>query len=151
MVVPSSTAALLASAFILFAGAPTHGQTAIPDADRFIKLGTRIAPLRAGEGGQLTLTAPAALCTDARHLLEVRFFPNPGREMPVVRMFTGPSPCRWDFDAMAAGYYAAIIQEADDGRAVGQYPASSPSRRINSMAPLWLWTNGTHRQTSAPT
>ena len=120
MVVPSSTATLLASAFILFTGAPTHGQTAIPDADRFIKLGTRIAPLRAGEGGQLTLTAPAALCTDARHLLEVRFFSNPGREMPVVRMFTGPSPCRWDFDAMAAGYYAAVIQEANDGPVVAQ-------------------------------
>ena len=47
-------------------------QPVIPDADRYIKLGTRLPELPPGEGGELRVVAPKEWCRDATYILEVR-------------------------------------------------------------------------------
>jgi hypothetical protein len=90
----------------------------IPEADRWVKLGTRIEPLPPGEGGQLTVAAPAVLCA-ADRLLEVRFYPWPAVEQVVVRIPAPLSSCRWVFEGMAEGEYDATIQIQQTGDILG--------------------------------
>src|SRR5437867_8814673 len=89
---------------------PAAGQAVILDADRYIKIGTRIPELPAGEGGDLQIDAPQEFCRDARYLLEVRLFSDgPPLQSPVVRVAAGPSACTWLFERMPVGNYEALI------------------------------------------
>ena len=98
---------------------PATGQGVILDADRYIKIGTRIPELPAGEGGELRIDAPQELCREARYILEVQHLPDePNVRMPVVRLQAGPSPCTWLFANMPAGRYEVLIQTPREERVV---------------------------------
>lgn len=118
-VVPSMRAAAC-GILLALSGGPADAQTVIPESDRFIRSGTRMPALAAGEGGHLDVTASSAFCADATHVLEIRFFPDLARERPVVRVPAGPSACRWEFADLAEGFYAAVMQVGDDGAIVAQ-------------------------------
>ena len=115
---------LYAVALILMTAGSSNSQYSQrwPEADRYVKLGTRLEPLPPGEGGQLIVSAPPELCTDAGYVLEVRGSPEPASNRPVARLVTGPSSCRWTFDGVEPGEYHAVIEGQADGRilATGQ-------------------------------
>jgi hypothetical protein len=81
----------------------------VPESERWVKLGTRLPPLPAGEGGLLRVHAPKEFCGGG-HLLQVVFQPQPGVYQPVVRLPAQPAECHWDFDGLAEGDYTATIQ-----------------------------------------
>jgi hypothetical protein len=89
-----------------------------PEADEYIKLGTRIPPLPPGEGGQLFVTAPPQFCADNRFTLEVNHHPPGLRGGAILKAVAGPSPCRWQFDDMPPGEYSATLTTASDDRIV---------------------------------
>jgi len=83
-------------------------QAVIPEADRYIKLGTRIPEVAPGEGGDLRVVAEPHWCRDASHVLEVRALSVTGFR-PVVRLLAGPTNCEWLFERMPIGRYEALI------------------------------------------
>jgi len=87
----------------------------IPEADRYIQLGTRLPPLPPGQGGQLFVTAPEKFCADAGYILEINHHPSGTMNMPAARMVAGPSTCAWMFDDMPAGSYSATLHVAPNG------------------------------------
>jgi hypothetical protein len=94
---------------IASAGAVRAGpQAVIPEADRYIKLGTRLPELAPGEGGELRVVAEQQWCRDATYVLEVRLLSASGFK-PVVRLPAGPSDCAWLFERMPVGRYDALI------------------------------------------
>jgi hypothetical protein len=94
---------------IACAGAgPAAAQAVIPEADRYIKLGSRLPELAPGEGGELRVVAEPQWCRDATYVLEVRLLSASGF-MPVVRLSAGPSDCAWLFERMPVGRYEALI------------------------------------------
>jgi hypothetical protein len=95
-----------------------HAVAQIADAERYIRLGTRLPELPPGRGGQLRVTAPPEWCRDSNHLLEVRLFPTVVIMQPVVRIPAGPSACDWTFEGLPAGVYGAVIQVQRDERIV---------------------------------
>ena len=109
---------------VLLAVSPASGQRReYPENERFDKLGTRPPPLPPGEGGGLIVTAPAQLCGDATRELRIRYFPPEYQSFGLtggtaIRLLAGPSRCQWEFDALAAGEYDAVIQGREDGRIV---------------------------------
>ena len=131
-------------------GPPVAAQSVILDADRYIKTGTRIPELPPGAGGELQVDATQELCRDAKHLLEVRFFPeNPPAMMPVVRLTAGPSACRWSFERMPVGRYEALILEPHDERivATGRGALSTGMTTVITLEPAETEVEG--RLTSA--
>ena len=92
-------------------------QAVIPEADRYIKLGTRIPEVAPGEGGELRIVAEPQWCRDASHVLEVRAITTTGF-MPVVRLPAGPTNCEWLFERMPIGRYEALILTTGDERIV---------------------------------
>jgi hypothetical protein len=83
--------------------------------------GSRLAPLPPGEGGDLLLTAPAELCTDARHELQLRRFlsSSDGIEMLyAMRGATGPSNCQWQIDGLREAMYDAVIVRRGESESV---------------------------------
>jgi hypothetical protein len=106
--------AILCVGMIVCAGAGrVSAQEVIPEADRYIKLGTRIPEVAPGEGGDLRIVAEPQWCRDASHVLEVRALSTTGF-MPVVRLAAGPGNCEWLFERMPAGRYEALIVTAAD-------------------------------------
>jgi len=100
-------------------------QPVIPDADRYIKLGTRLPELPPGEGGELRVVAPQEWCRDATHILEVRLrTPQSDSVMPVARVAAGPSDCAWRFESMPVGLYEAVVLTPRDERIVANGRAS---------------------------
>jgi hypothetical protein len=114
----TSRECLYAVALIFLAAGSTSSQSHIAEADRYVKLGTRLAPLPPGEGGQLIVSAPPELCADGSLVLEVRGDPEPPGIRPVARLLTGPSSCRWTFDGVEPGEFHAVVQAQADGRIV---------------------------------
>ena len=113
-----SRAAIVCVGMIVSAGAGrVSAQAVIPDADRYIKLGTRIPEVAPGEGGELRVVADRQWCRDASHLLEVRAL-SATRTMPVVRLLAGPGNCEWLFGRMPIGRYEALILTTGDERIV---------------------------------
>jgi hypothetical protein len=100
-------------------------QEVIPEADRYIKLGTRIPEAAPGEGGELRVVAEPHWCRDASNVLEVRALSTTG-VMAVVRLPAGPSNCEWLFERMPIGRYEALIVTAADERIV--------SRGLNALS-----------------
>ena len=101
-------------AFLLASGS-TDGQIR-RHPDDATTFGTRIAPLPPGEGGQLIVSAPAVLCADGGHLLDISYSPAPGfGPGTVIHIPAGPSSCVWDFDGLAAGDYWGAIEHQPDG------------------------------------
>jgi hypothetical protein len=89
-----------------------------PEADEYIKLGTRVPPQAPGEGGQLFVTASRQYCDDGRYILEVNHMPSGFSGGPVLKQLAGPSACRWQFDDMPPGDYIANLTTAADDRIV---------------------------------
>jgi hypothetical protein len=113
-----SRAAIVCVGMIIFAGAGrVSAQAVIPDADRYIKIGTRIPEVAPGEGGELRVVADRQWCGDASHVLEVRALSRTGT-MPVVRLHAGPTNCEWVFGRMPVGQYEALILTTGDERIV---------------------------------
>jgi hypothetical protein len=126
------------------------GQSVILDADRYIKTGTRIPELPAGEGGELRIDAPHELCRDPRYLLEVRSFSDhPPLTMPAVRLTAGPSACTWLFERMPVGPYEAVILLPRDERivATGRGSLSTGMTTVITLEPAETEVEG--RLTSA--
>jgi hypothetical protein len=92
-------------------------QAVIPEADRYIKLGTRVPELPPGEGGELRVVAEPQWCRDTTYVLEVRLLSTTGF-MPVVRLSAGPSDCTWLFESMPVGRYEALILTPREERIV---------------------------------
>jgi len=90
---------------------------AVPEADRYIKLGMRIPELPAGEGGVLHVIAEEYWCRDANYILELRLV-SFSEVRPVVRLLAGPSKCDWVFANMPAGQYDVLIVTAGDNQIV---------------------------------
>src|SRR5262245_51292168 len=103
----------------------------VADADRFIKLGTRLPLMEPGEGGQVRVRAWPELCKDDRYIVEVRLVVRPGENvpllnirsdspgvLPVVRLPAGPSPCDWTFDDLPEGLYSASLQRRGSERVI---------------------------------
>jgi hypothetical protein len=113
-------AAVVAALIMLVVPSPSNGfSSQMPEADLYIKLGTRVPPLPPGEGGDVFVTAPAEFCTDATHELQLKHFPNRSSSGgPVLRLLAGPSRCQWEFDGLPEGPYEALIQVQRDGRIV---------------------------------
>lgn len=88
------------------------GQPPAPESDRYIKLGTRIPEVPAGEGGELQVIADPTWCREAGVIMEVRLARGTGY-MPVVRLPTRPSDCSWQFERMPVGRYDAVILSAE--------------------------------------
>jgi hypothetical protein len=131
-------------------GVPAAGQSVILDADRYIKIGTRIPELPAGEGGELHIDAPHELCRDAKYLLDVRFFSDdPPQMMPVVRLTAGPSACTWVFERMPVGRYEALMLLPRDERivATGRGSLSTGTTTVLTLEPAETEVEG--RLTSA--
>lgn len=87
----------------------------IPEADRYIKLGTRLPEVPYGEGGELHIVADQNLCRDATYILEVHLLTDDARR-PAVRLSMGPGACTWLFERMTVGRYEAFILTPRDGR-----------------------------------
>jgi len=83
-------------------------QVPIPETDRYIKLGTRIPEVPAGQGGELRVVADQQWCRDAAYIIEVRLTERSGVK-PVARLSAGPSDCTWKFDGMPVGLYEAMV------------------------------------------
>jgi hypothetical protein len=81
--------------------------------------GGQLVALPPGQGGQLRVTASAAWCGDARHILEVRQYPRPGSILTVIRLIAGPSACDWTFDGLPPGDYDATVFDRDSDQIVG--------------------------------
>jgi len=109
---------IVSAGMIVCAGAGRiSAQAVIPEADRYIKLGTRIPEVAPGEGGDLRIVAEPQWCRDASHVLEVRALSNTGF-MPVVRLPAGPGNCEWLFERMPVSRYEALIVASGDERIV---------------------------------
>lgn len=95
-------------------------QPVIPDADRYIKLGTRLPELPPGKGGELRVVAPREWCRDTNYVLEVRLVRTAlsSSQMPVARLAAGPSDCAWLFERMPVGLYEALILTPREERIV---------------------------------
>jgi len=76
-----------------------------PEADEYIKLGTRQPPLPPGEGGQLLVSAPAEYCRNSSFILTVNLILPGFSGGPVAKVVAGPSGCRWQFDDLPPGDY----------------------------------------------
>jgi hypothetical protein len=101
---------------VVLASGSTDGQIR-RHPDDATTLGTRIAPLPPGEGGQLIVSAPAVVCADGGHLLDISYSPGPGLGPgTVIHIPAGPSSCVWDFDGLAAGDYWGAIEHQPDGQ-----------------------------------
>src|SRR6185436_7429601 len=92
-------------------------QAVIPEADRYIKLGTRLPELAPGDGGELHVLAEQQWCRDSGYVFEVRLISRTGIK-PVVRLLAGPSECSWQFAGMPVGLYEALILTPADERIV---------------------------------
>jgi hypothetical protein len=103
-------------------------QWGIPEADRNIKLGTRLPEVAPGEGGELRVIADRQWCRDASYILEVRLY-TAHEAGPAVRLVAGPSECTWVFERMPAGEYDALImtRREEEIVAVGRGRLSSGS------------------------
>src|SRR5678815_3524790 len=113
-----SRAAIVCLGMILCAGAGrVSAQAVIPEADRYIKLGTRIPEVASGEGGELRIVAEPRWCRDATYVLEVRLLLATAVK-PVVRLSAGPSDCTWLFERMPVGRYEALIVTPREERIV---------------------------------
>lgn len=113
-----SRQAIVCVGMMVCAGAGrVSAQEVIPEADRYIKLGTRIPEVAPGEGGELRVVAEPHWCRNASHVLEVRALSTAG-VMPVVRLPAGPGNCEWLFERMPIGRYQALIVTAADERIV---------------------------------
>src|SRR5262249_5619795 len=93
---------------ICFSSAMLAAQVPIPEADRYIKLNTRIPELPAGQGGELRVVADQQWCRDAAYTIEVRVTAGAGFK-PVARLSAGPSDCTWTLAGMPAGLYEALV------------------------------------------
>jgi len=87
--------------------------------------GSRLAPLPAGEGGDLLLTAPSELCADATYDLQVRRTDQDGGMLWVLKGPAGPSRCEWQIDSVREGVYDAVIVRHADGVIVATSGTSS--------------------------
>ena len=113
-----SRLAIVCVGIIACAGAGrVSAQAVTPEADRYIKLGTRIPEVAPGEGGELRIVAEPQWCRDASHVLEVRALSTTGF-MPVVRLPAGPANCEWFFGRMPIGRYEALIVTTGNERIV---------------------------------
>jgi hypothetical protein len=114
-----SRASLVCVGIIASAGAARVGaQGVVPEADRYIKLGTRLPEVAPGEGGELHVVAEQHWCRDAGYVLEVRLLTDTGGFMPAVRLQTGVTNCEWRFESMPVGRYEALIVTNGDERIV---------------------------------
>lgn len=107
----------IAFAVIVLAAAAIGGSNSaaqVKDANRFIKLGTRLPPVAEGEGGRVEVAAGPEWCKDETFLVELTWLFGIGGTMPVVRLPAGPSACDWKFDSLPAGKYSATIQRMDN-------------------------------------
>src|SRR5262245_64258250 len=105
----SRVVSLCVGCLMSFIAGRAAAQPVIPDADRYIKLGTRLPELPPGEGGELRVVAPQQSYRSADYILEVRGYFQPATQMPVVRLPAGPSECAWQFDRMPVGLYEAVV------------------------------------------
>jgi hypothetical protein len=104
----SARAAALAAVIALSPVTSVRGQMRPQD---MVKRGLRVAPLPPGEGGTVSLTAPADYCIDGSYFLLVRHHqtgPEGGFAF-VVQTPAGPSECRWTIDGLKEGMYDALI------------------------------------------
>lgn len=117
-----SYAAIVCVGMIVCVGAGrVSAQAVIPEADRYIKLGTRTPEVAPGEGGELRVVAEPHWCRDASNVLEVRALSTTGSitgYTPVVRLPAGPADCDWLFERMPIGLYEALILTTGDERIV---------------------------------
>ena len=105
---------------VCLAAGRVAAQPVIPDADRYIKLGTRLPELPPGKGGDLRVVAPQEWCRDTTYVLEVRLVrtAQSSSQMPVARLVAGPSDCAWLFERMPVGLYEALILTPREERIV---------------------------------
>ena len=98
--------------------------------------GTRTPPVTDGNGGTVTVTAPADLCADDTHEMRVREFlvEDPGSHLDAVRLPAGPSNCEWRFDGIEAGLYDVMILRRKDDLIV----ASSDPIELLPGGGIWL-------------
>jgi hypothetical protein len=108
----------VAAATTMASGSGAAQRIDVPEADRYIQLGTRLPPLPPGQGGQLFVSAPEKFCADAGYILEINHHPDHTMNMPAARMVAGPSTCAWIFDDMPPGSYSATLHVAPNGAIV---------------------------------
>jgi hypothetical protein len=87
--------------------------------------GSRLPPLSPGEGGDVMVTAPADLCLDDSHELQIRRYVQDEAGfgmLYVLREPAGPSPCQWDVTGLRSGNYDAVIRRRRDDQIVATAP-----------------------------
>jgi hypothetical protein len=124
----------------------------IPEAERYVQLGTRLPPLPPGQGGQLFVNAPASFCADGRYVLEITHHRNTSTNTPAARLIAGPSRCAWTFDDMAPGPYTAAVYVQPDGPivATGRGKVVRGAAQTLTVSAVETELEGTLRVNGAP-
>ena len=115
---PSRAAVVCVGIIVCVGAARVTAQAVTPEADRYIKLGTRVPEVAPGEGGELRVVAESRWCREAGYVLEVRLLTATGGFMPAVRLPTGAANCEWRFESMPVGRYEALIVTTGDERII---------------------------------